>query len=244
VGSIPTASTNFSTHTFLTANDAAAVLFDFGGTLDADGLPWKERVFRLFLDEGIVVARERFDPLFYAADDALVGAVPATCSFRETVTRLVAGVAGALELRDRAVAERVARRFLDAALERLAGNAPLLARLARRYRLGIVSNFYGNLARVCDDAGIGAFFGVLVDSAEVGCAKPDPRIFRRALEALGVDASAATFIGDSLPRDMAGARAVGMRHIWLVGATAPAADPCCRGDRQIRALSELEAILL
>jgi FMN phosphatase YigB (HAD superfamily) len=56
--------------------------------------------------------------------------------------------------------------------------------------------------------------------------------------------AAATFVGDSLPRDMAGARAVGMRHIWLVPATAPAADPCCGGDRQIRSLRELEAILL
>ena len=107
MGSIPTASTNFPTHTLVTATDAAAVLFDFGGTLDADGLPWKERVFRLFLDEGTVVTRERFDPLFYAADDALVGTVPATCSFHETVSRLVAGVADALELRDRTVAARV-----------------------------------------------------------------------------------------------------------------------------------------
>jgi FMN phosphatase YigB (HAD superfamily) len=43
---------------------------------------------------------------------------------------------------------------------------------------------------------------------------------------------------------MAGARGVGMRHIWLVGAGAPAAAPCCRDDRQIRSLRELEAILL
>ncbi len=228
----------------MTANAIAAVLFDFGGTLDADGLPWKERVFRLFAEEGVVVSRERFDPLFYAADDALVGTLPRTSSFRQTITRLVADVAAALELPDGTVAERVARRFLDAALAGLADNTPLLARLARRYRLGIVSNFYGNLARVCDDAGIGPLFGVLVDSAEVGCAKPDPRIFRVALEALGVGPAASTFVGDSLPRDMAGARAVGMRHIWLVGATPPAAEPCCGGDRQIRSLRELEAILL
>lgn len=226
------------------ANPDTAVLFDFGGTLDADGLPWKERVFRLFQEEGVVVSRERFDPLFYAADDALIGAIPRTSSFSETVTRLVADVATALELPDRTVADRVARRFLDGALASLADNTPLLARLARRYRLGIVSNFYGNLARVCDDAGIGSLFSVLVDSAEVGCEKPDPRIFRAALDALGVGAGAATFVGDSLPRDMAGARAVGMRHIWLVGATAPAAGPCCRGDRQIRSLRELEGILL
>jgi len=227
----------------LIANDGA-VLFDFGGTLDAEGLPWKERVFRLFCDEGGVVARERFDPAFYAADDALVGTLSATTSFQATVERLAAGVAAALELADPAVADRVARRFLADAMRTLEGNTRLLRELGRRYRLGIVSNFYGNLTQVCDDAGIRSLFGVLVDSAEVGCTKPAPRIFRHALDALGVSAAKATFVGDSLPRDMAGARGVGMRHIWLVGAEASAASPCCRDDRQIRSLRELEAILL
>jgi HAD superfamily hydrolase (TIGR01509 family) len=228
----------------VTANEPVAVLFDFGGTLDADGLPWKERVYRLFLEGGAVVARERFDPSFYAADDALAGTVPPTTSFQETVARLVAGVASGLELPDRSIADGVARRFLGDSLKNIADNVPLLRELARRYRLGIVSNFYGNLARVCDDAGIRSLFSVLVDSTEVGCAKPDPRIFQRALEVLAVSPSAATFVGDSLPRDMAGARAVGMRHIWLAGAEPSTTGPCCRSDHQIRSLRELEAILL
>jgi putative hydrolase of the HAD superfamily len=228
----------------LTSNDRAAVLFDFGGTLDADGLPWKERMYRLFREEGAVVRPDRFDPAFYAADDTLVGTLPASTPFRATVERLAGGVATALELAEPDIAVRVARRFLDDALQTLDANTPLLRALQRRYRLGIVSNFYGNLAQVCDDAGIRSLFGVLVDSAEVGCTKPAPRIFQHALDALGVSAATATFVGDSLPRDMAGARGVGMRHIWLVGAASSASAPCCRDDRQIRSLRELEAILL
>src|SRR5204863_6893657 len=104
------------------ANDRAAVLFDFGGTLDADGLPWKERMERLFRDEGAIVARERFDSAFYAADDALVGALPATISFRATVERLAVGVAAALELPDPAIADRVGRRLLGDALQTPDGN--------------------------------------------------------------------------------------------------------------------------
>jgi HAD superfamily hydrolase (TIGR01549 family) len=224
-------------------NANTAVLFDFGGTLDADGLAWKERVYRLFRDEGIAVERERFDPLFHAADDALVGTIPPTTSFDATVARLVAGVADALRLDDPRMTARIGRRFVDDAREHLRGNAPLLARLARQARLGIVSNFYGNLARVCDDVGIRPLFSVLVDSAQVGCAKPEPRIFHHALDALGLGPGEATFVGDSLARDMVGARAVGMRHIWLVGETAPAQDPCCRGDRVIHSLKDLEALL-
>ena len=56
-------------------------------------------------------------------------------------------------------------------------------------------------------------------------------------------AADATFVGDSAARDMAGARALGMRHIWLTGEPAPAAGPCCPGDAMIHSLAEVEALL-
>jgi FMN phosphatase YigB (HAD superfamily) len=218
------------------------VLFDFGGTLDADGIPWKTRFFRLCREEGLVTDPARFDPVFHAADDALVGTIPATLPFGDTVDRLAAGVTRAFG-GDAAVHARIARRFVDETLERLHSNAPLLSRLSRRYRLGIVSNFYGNLVTVCHNAGIHAFFGVIVDSERVGCAKPDPRIFQAALDELGVAAADAVFVGDSLPRDMAGARAIGMRHIWLIGAATAPAAPCCPDDHVLYTLGDLEGLL-
>jgi len=222
----------------------SVILLDFGGTLDADGLPWKERVARLYREEGVVVTPERFDPAFYAADDALVGAVPPTLSFRETVFRLVAGVTHGLGLHDETLVGRITTRFLASALETLRGNTSLLAALSRRYRLGIVSNFYGNLAAVCDECGMRGFFSVIIDSAQVGCRKPDPRIFHMAVAALGVRPADAVFVGDSLSRDMAGARAVGMPHVWLVGETSRHAQPCCPGDPVVRSLKSLEGLLL
>lgn len=221
----------------------AAVLFDFGGTLDADGVTWKERVFRLCRDAGVVTAPDRFDPAFYAADDRLSDAVPPTLSFHDTVLRLVAGVTEALGLCDPALTERIADRFLEDALGRLRHNVPLLRSLSRRYRLGVVSNFYGNLATVCEDAGIRPFLTVLVDSGRVGYRKPDPRIFYQATGELEIDPSHALFVGDSLPRDMAGARAVGMPHIWLT-ATPGGGKACCPDDGVIHSLGELEGLLL
>ena len=223
---------------------ATAVLFDFGGTLDADGVTWKARFFELCRDEGLVTDPERFDPVFYAVDDALVGAVPAMLSFADTVARLAGGLARGLGSSDTAVGPRVARRFLDDALATLGRNTPLLARLGRRYRLGIVSNFYGNLVTVCHNASVRELFDVIVDSARVGWSKPDPRIFRSALDALGVAPADAWFVGDSLPRDMAGARAVGMPHAWLVGAAGPSAAACCPADPMLRSLGDLEGLLL
>src|SRR5579872_2660390 len=68
------------------------VLFDFGGTLDADGVAWKERFYALYRDEGLNVSAEAFAPVFYAADDALVGALAPTTGLAETVETLVEGL--------------------------------------------------------------------------------------------------------------------------------------------------------
>lgn len=220
-----------------------AILLDFGGTLDADGLTWKERFFRLFRDEGVTLAPAAFDPLFYAADDALVGALPPALGFRDSVGRLARGVAARLGLDAERVGARVAGRFLDGALARLDANRAVLSRLRARYRLGVVSNFYGNLDAVCDDVGIRPLLDVVVDSARVGYTKPDPRIFRCAADALRITFAEATFVGDSPTRDMAGARGVGMRHVWLVDAGGGERTPCCAGDRVIHRLNDLEGVL-
>jgi putative hydrolase of the HAD superfamily len=220
-----------------------AILFDFGGTLDAAALTWKERLFGLCRAQGVVVTPERFDPLFYGADDALVGAIPATLSLEETVRRLVTGLGAALGLSDRRLVDGIATTFLEHTTSSVRDNVASLSELARRYRLGIVSNFYGNLATVCDDLGIRSLFQAIVDSQAVGWKKPDPRIFRHALDELGVKPDDATFVGDSLSRDMAGARSIGMAHIWLVPEAASDPQPCCRGDRVIRSLRELHGML-
>jgi len=187
---------------------------------------------------------EAFDLIFYRADDALVGTIPATLSFEETVRQLTANLGAALAVRDERVIARVADRFLDDAHRHLRRSQALLARLRPRYRLGLVSNFYGNLETVCHNTAIRSLFGVVVDSVRAGFSKPDPRIFWRALDELGVAPPDATFVGDSAARDMAGARALGMRHIWLIAhPPAPPGGPCCPGDAMIHSLADVEALL-
>ncbi|MGH9367235.1 MAG: HAD family hydrolase [Thermoanaerobaculia bacterium] len=213
-----------------------AVLLDFGGTLDADGVAWKERFRRLFADEG--ADAEGFERAFYDADDALVGAIPRDLSLEETVQRLSAGVAQNLGRPE--AAERASSRFLADARAHLARNAEVLERLHGRYRVAIVSNFYGNLEAVCRETGLAPHYDAAIDSVVVKAEKPDRRIFEAALAAVGVSPRRAVFVGDSQPRDMAGARAVGMRHVWL---RAGDGAPCCPGDPVIACLPQLPGVL-
>jgi putative hydrolase of the HAD superfamily len=218
---------------------ASALLFDFGGTLDSDGVPWRDRFAAAWRDEVGSVEPARFDRAFYASDDALVGAIPRDLSLEETVRRLAAGLARELAA-DPDAAERAGARFLRDSAARLDASARLLSKLAERYRLGIVSNFYGNLEAVCASAGLSPHISVVVDSAVAGFEKPDPRIFRVALEALEARPEDAVFVGDSMPRDMEGARRLGMAHVWL----APGKDrACCPGDAVIERLERLPEVI-
>jgi len=89
-----------------------------------------------------------------------------------------------------------------------------LAKLRQRgVRTGIVSNFDYRLPRILDAFGLTPLLDVVLLSADVGAAKPDPRIFAAAVERLGVEASEAVYVGDDADDDIAGARAAGLRGI-------------------------------
>jgi putative hydrolase of the HAD superfamily len=195
------------------------LLFDFGGTLDADGVAWKERFSALYQAEGVAMSAEAFAPAYYAADDPLVGALAISAGLEETVHALVRNLDGELERRgagpEKGRGKRVATRFLDDASAIFARNHPVLEALSGRYRLGIVSNFYGNLEAVCRSVGIAALFPAMIDSVRVGAEKPDPAIFRFALEALGAAPETTVFVGDSLRRDCESARRAGLGFIWI-----------------------------
>ncbi|HEX4210499.1 MAG TPA: HAD family hydrolase, partial [Candidatus Binataceae bacterium] len=97
----------------------------------------------------------------------------------------------------------------------LAASRALFESLAGRFQLGVVSNFYGNLERILTEYGLMPLVAFVADSSRLGISKPDPRIFNAALEALDVNPPATLMVGDSLDKDCAPARALGMRTAWL-----------------------------
>ena len=80
--------------------------------------------------------------------------------------------------------------------------------------LGVVSNFDSRLYAVLQALDLAHFTSVTI-STEVSAAKPDPQIFAAALEKHDCPAKAAWHIGDSVKEDYQGAKAAGLRAIWL-----------------------------
>jgi putative hydrolase of the HAD superfamily len=102
--------------------------------------------------------------------------------------------------------------FMDAiAFEPMPGALEAVAGLrARGLELAVVSNWDVGLAEHLERIGAAEYFSTIVTSAEASAAKPDPALFRLALERLGVEPGRALHVGDE-PEDEQGARAAGMR---------------------------------
>ncbi len=88
--------------------------------------------------------------------------------------------------------------------------------------LAVVSNSDGTVERLLRDnaicqvgEGAGTRVSVVIDSGAVGAEKPDPAIFSRALDVLGVEPQRAVHVGDTVHADVAGARATGVRPLHL-----------------------------
>ncbi|WP_017319117.1 HAD-IA family hydrolase [Mastigocladopsis repens] len=81
--------------------------------------------------------------------------------------------------------------------------------------LGILSNFDSRIYSVLQSLELREFFGSITISTQVGAAKPDSKIFTTALEKHNCLPEAAWHIGDSITEDYHGARAAGLRGIWI-----------------------------
>jgi putative hydrolase of the HAD superfamily len=106
-------------------------------------------------------------------------------------------------------------------------------------RLGIVSNFERWLDALLEDCGVRSLFEVRVISGFEGVEKPDPRIFRIALDRAGVDAGASVYVGDLPDLDVAPAGSVGMFPVLIDRRDR---YPDALGTR-IRSMNELPAVL-
>ena len=96
---------------------------------------------------------------------------------------------------------------------------------------GVISNSDGSVRSILEETGLARHLDFIIDSAVVGVEKPDPRIFRLALEHAGVPPEAALYVGDLYSVDVVGARRAGLDAVLLDprGYWGPRDCPLARG---------------
>lgn len=199
-----------------------AVLLDVGGVFylpDPERIAAAARRHEIDLDPGRLVLAH------YAASAALRGGLDGDDAIWEAYLRAYADSLGLpAGARDEAAAV-IETEFATAAIWRyvVPGSVDALRALsATGVPLAIVSNNDGTAAvRLREDGicqvgpGPGVVVRAVIDSGEVGVAKPDPAIFRIALDALGVDPARTIHVGDTPAADVDGARAAGVRPVLV-----------------------------
>ncbi len=241
-----------------------ALIFDFGGTLDGNGIHWLERTYLFIHKHHPEITRKAFDVAdkeavaeFALGDSSSdwkyqegsmlpIGAVAnnaaANCTLRETADAIATGIYKRLglnlELKDEYV-----EWFCKGVSKSLSENRKWLETLTDTYKLGVISNNFGNTRGWCDEYKLSSLFDVIIDSTVLGVAKPDPKIFQVALSDLGVAPSEAIYIGDSYKADMVGAKNVGMWTAWMIGGQTKECPDLSVVDVQLSHLHELTDFL-
>lgn len=109
---------------------------------------------------------------------------------------------------------------------------------ALRLRLVVVSNANGTLKAHMDRVGLSRYFDRVLDSADEGVEKPDPRFFEIALARSGALRDTTVHVGDLYHVDVMGARAAGLEAVLLDEADLRPDADC----RRVRTLGELVAL--
>jgi HAD superfamily hydrolase (TIGR01509 family) len=93
---------------------------------------------------------------------------------------------------------------------------PVLSELKKKYPVGLITNWEHTprIYELTEELGLSSLFNVITVSDEVGYAKPDPRVFKPALDAVGVNATDSFYVGD-MDLDVEGALNAGMKPVLI-----------------------------
>ena len=209
----------------------------------------RRRILHAALESGAPIAFETVATAYDVADAAFNKVWKehhVTWTQRERLHVLLAGLGRTLpeDALDRVVAE-IEDMEIDVPPEMVAGIDAALAELAGRYKLCVVSDAIVSpgrvLRRLLAHHGIEKYFDGFVFSDEIGCSKPDPRMFHAAAEQLGVDLGRMVHIGDRDHNDVKGPQALGMKAVLFtavrdVDEKTTSADAICRDHADLPAI--------
>ena len=190
-------------------------IFDYGGTLDTGGQHWGKVIWHAYERQQVSVSEADFRDAYVHAERTL-GKNPIIkpdFTFKRTLEekiRIELEFLGKEEFQQSIVDDLYARTMAETAKSR-----EVLLELKQRYRMVLVSNFYGNIATVLKEFGLDGIFEHIIESAVVGVRKPDPKIFALGVDALGVEPNETVVVGDSMDKDII--TKAGCHTVWFEG---------------------------
>ena len=213
-----------------------AILFDYGATLDTFGQHWGMVIWHGYEHLGIPVTEAQYRDA-YVYGERTLGSKDIIQPTDTFLTTLKVKIDLQFDfLRDSGAwlpesGERTARHdalveYLYSGLQRnMSHTRQILVQLRDRgIPMALVSNFYGNVEIVLEEMQIRDFFCDVIESAQVGIRKPDPRLYALGVEALRkkvlpqqIQESDVLVVGDSISKDILPAKSLGCKTAWFKG---------------------------
>jgi putative hydrolase of the HAD superfamily len=227
-----------------------AVLFDMFDTLmlieknHAFYSPSLKKAHNFLVKNGVDVEFRAFKDAYIKARNALYSEADTTLEephFNRRISNALRSL-GYVEVQ-RKIVSGATNKFCEGFMEyvRIDDHArSTLEKLYGKYKIGIVSNFAipECVDRLLEKNGLEKFFDVVVVSATVNKRKPSPEIFQKALEKLDVRAENTVFVGDTIDSDIIGAKAAGMKSIFIERRVQEGVNQACPNEI-IKSLDEL-----
>ena len=244
-----------------------AILFDFGGTLDSDGTDWFTRLYKAVTERVGYIEPDEFQRYAdkAACDICLLDDTP-RLSMDGIVHRLCEHIHALMNGKNACVTnpscracrnrdnlqcqqsvetsnswsvQEVAEEFLAESRKFIERNHLVLRKLQERFRLGCISNNWGNTAGWCRQFRLDQFFETMIDSTVVCAVKPDQRIFQAAMDEMKLPPQACAYVGDRYDCDVLGARGAGLTPVWITDGRSGNDNDLSFLPRRIRQLSDL-----
>jgi len=229
-----------------------ALAFDFGGTLDSPFLHWAKVYLKIYNEQlNLGLTRETFWDSYVHAEREMERLQPVKPTdgllqvqtyktqfqFEDLIKR---GLVPNTEHNRLHLPKEAAKLITEFSTDYVIKAKPVLERLSKKYRMIVVSNYYGNLKTVLRSMGVSDLFHSITDSTIAGLRKPDPALWKKAFDEEGLSPEEVVVIGDSQKNDINPALSLGCQVI-----------KCCPDDEArvptitcIGSLDELADILL
>lgn len=201
-------------------NIVKGLIFDYGGTIDTNGMHWAEVIWEQYQRVGIAVDKAEFREAYVHAERTLAKfpIIAPSDTFRTLLHKKISIHSAFLKDKiNETQSVAIAEGCYEKVLATLCVTRGVVEKLSAHYPLVLVTNFYGNMPVVLREFALDRFFGTIVESSVVGLRKPDPALFALGVKSLALPAENVLVVGDSYRKDIFPAHSLGCSTAWIKG---------------------------
>ncbi len=199
------------------------IIFDFGGTIDTNGIHWSEVIRSQYMNAGVEIDNETYRAAYVHGERTL--AKNRIITPQHTFLRLLEEKIaiqfdylksiGAIEAESIGKQQKIVEGCYKQTKETIACTCSTVQKISGSYPTVLVTNFYGNMPVVLKEFSLDKYFNSIVESSVVGIRKPDPRLFALGVEALKMSSDEVLVVGDSYRKDIHPSLTLGCKAVWL-----------------------------